>query len=230
MKSQTIEQTIKAAQNFEQINLDRDQRQKRAGFAVGGAGLLIAVLAIAAVIVMLPLKQTRVDLYVLDKAAGVISKVSEFTEEAISGDLATSKLLSETYLDLREKYNYFSLQDDYNAIQAYNSDSVNKEYIDLFNGPKAPDVIYNKADYLVKTEVISDFITEATDPDKLATIRFKKSIRNVKTGSVNTEFWVARITFRFVDTKSLSEEQRRINKLGYIVTSFDAIQEHGVTQ
>lgn len=45
--------------------IERDKRATKAGFVVGGMGLLIAVLALVAVVVMLPLKQTDVELYTL---------------------------------------------------------------------------------------------------------------------------------------------------------------------
>ncbi|HEE1316009.1 TPA: type IV secretion system protein, partial [Klebsiella pneumoniae] len=38
---------------FEQQMIDRDKRATKAGFVVGGVGLLIAVLALVAVVVML---------------------------------------------------------------------------------------------------------------------------------------------------------------------------------
>ncbi|GFV90246.1 hypothetical protein TNCV_4379611 [Trichonephila clavipes] len=39
---------------------------------------------------------------------------------------------------------------------------------------------------------------------------------------------VARITFHILPTKDLTEEQREINKLGFVVTSYEA-EENGVT-
>ncbi|WP_258861727.1 VirB8/TrbF family protein, partial [Klebsiella pneumoniae] len=49
---------IAESRTFEQQMIERDKRATKAGFVVGGVGLLIAVLALVAVVVMLPLKQT----------------------------------------------------------------------------------------------------------------------------------------------------------------------------
>ena len=57
---------IAESRTFEQQMIERDKRATKAGFVVGGMGLLIAVLALVAVVVMLPLKQTDVELYTLD--------------------------------------------------------------------------------------------------------------------------------------------------------------------
>ena len=54
---------IAESRTFEQQMIERDKRATKAGFVVGGVGLLIAVLALVAVVVMLPLKQTDVELY-----------------------------------------------------------------------------------------------------------------------------------------------------------------------
>ncbi len=56
---------IAESRTFEQQMIERDKRATKAGFVVGGMGLLIAVLALVAVVVMLPLKQTDVELYTL---------------------------------------------------------------------------------------------------------------------------------------------------------------------
>ncbi|MCP5705824.1 type IV secretion system protein, partial [Klebsiella pneumoniae] len=53
---------IAESRSFEQREIERDKRAAKAGFVVGGAGLLIAVLAVAAILVMLPLKETTVEL------------------------------------------------------------------------------------------------------------------------------------------------------------------------
>lgn len=222
-----ISKTIHTARSFEEHELKRDQRDKKVCFFIGGTGVLIAVLSLVAVIVMLPLKQTVNDLYVLDKAAGVISKVSRFTEEAISSEQATNEILSANYLELREHYNYFSLQDDYNRVQVYNSDDVNREYLALFNSNQSPDIVWKKAETTVRIHILTKFITDATDPDKLATIRYQKIIRNVKSGTERTETWVARFTFRYVPTKKLTDDQRRDNGLGFIITSYETAKENG---
>ncbi|EAT7562813.1 type IV secretion system protein [Salmonella enterica subsp. enterica serovar Newport] len=225
--SDKVKKEIEAARSFEEHNLKRDERDKKVGFFIGGTGLFIAILSIIALIVMLPLKQTIVDLYVLDKTAGIIYKVNQFTEEAISTEQATDKVLVASYLELRERYNYFSLQDDYTRVQAYNSDDVNREYLAFWNSKQAPDVVWRKAENTVRIKILTQFITEATDPDKLSTIRYQRIIRNVKTGNERTEIWNARITFRYVPTETLDKDQREINGMGLIITSFENVEESG---
>lgn len=52
------EQSVIAdSRTFEQKMIERDKRATKAGFMVGGAGLLIAILALTIVVLLLPLKQ-----------------------------------------------------------------------------------------------------------------------------------------------------------------------------
>ncbi len=66
---------IAESRTFEQQMIERDKRATKAGFVVGGMGLLIAVLALVAVVVILPLEQTDVELYTLDNHAGRVEHV-----------------------------------------------------------------------------------------------------------------------------------------------------------
>ena len=50
--------------------IERDKRATKAGFMVGGTGLLTAMLALIALVLMLPLKQTVVELYTVDNHTG----------------------------------------------------------------------------------------------------------------------------------------------------------------
>ena len=78
-----------------------------------------------------------------------------------------------TYITLREGYNYPSLQYDYETVQLYSSNTVKDDYLRLYNSDMAPDKIYHNNGSYVAIEVISNIISDATAPDKLASVRFK---------------------------------------------------------
>ncbi|HGV1669825.1 TPA: VirB8/TrbF family protein, partial [Escherichia coli] len=50
----TEQKLIADSRSFEQQMIDRDKRATKAGFLVGGAGLLIAILSLIAIVIMLP--------------------------------------------------------------------------------------------------------------------------------------------------------------------------------
>ncbi|MGL5384327.1 MAG: virB8 family protein [Serratia sp. (in: enterobacteria)] len=216
---------IAESRNFEQHMIDRDKRATRAGFAVGSVGLLIAVLAVGAVVVMLPLKQTDVELYTVDNHIGRVEHVTRSSQSSLTAEAAYQKAMTANYVKLRERYVYASLQDDYLTVQIYNSPQVNNDYLALYAGKNAPDHVYNNGANTVKVDIISNVITEGTDPDKVATVRYKKNIRRLADNSIRTEYWDARFTFHSTPDKEMKEEEREANPFGFTVTSWQADRE-----
>ncbi|CNI37532.1 TriG protein [Yersinia thracica] len=205
--------------------LTRDARDKKVGFFIGGVGLLIGVLGLTAVLLLLPLKHTELELYTVDNTTGRVEKVTHVKEEDVFSQVAMAKAFAANYVKLRESYNYFSLQRDYDTVPLFGSDEVNADYLAFFNSKNSPDTVYQKAAYVVEVEIISNVVSEATAPDKLAQIRFKKTTRRVADGSKKIEFWNARVTFRYVPDKALTEAQREANPLGFTVTSYQRDKE-----
>ncbi|HAO8262964.1 TPA: type IV secretion system protein, partial [Escherichia coli] len=95
----------------------------------------------------------------------------------------------------------------------------------LYNSDMAPDKIYHNNGSYVAVEVISNIISDATAPDKLASVRFKKTTRNFTTGQVSVSYWTARVTYRFEPEKSVKSSSRELNPLGFTVTSYQTDRE-----
>lgn len=186
---------IAESRTFEQQMIERDKRATKAGFVVGGMGLLIAVLALVAVVVMLPLKQTDVELYTVDNHTGRVEHVTRTSKTSLTATEAYQKAMAANYVKVRERYVYPSLQDDYETVQVYNAPQVNDDYLALYAGKNAPDKVYKNGAHTVKVEILSNQITDATAPDRVATIRYKKIIRRLADNSTRNEYWDARFTF-----------------------------------
>ena len=65
----------------------------------------------------------------------------------------------------------------------------------------------------------------ATGPDNLATLRIKRTIRRIADNSVKTDVWNIRLTYRYVPHQQLTDSQREVNPLGFIVTSYQRDKE-----
>ncbi|MBS8788007.1 type IV secretion system protein, partial [Escherichia coli] len=111
------------------------------------------------------------------------------------------------------------------TVQIYNSPQVNDDYLALYAGKNAPDKVYNNAAHTVKIEIISEQITNATAPDKVATVRYKKIIRRMADNSIRNEYWDARFTFHSDPEKEMSDVEREINPFGFTVTSWQTDRE-----
>ncbi len=222
MTEQTL---LDDARSFEQYISDRDKRAMQAGFFIGGVGLLAAILALTAIILMMPLKQTQVELYTVDNQTGRVERVTRTSRTSLTADMAYQKAMAANYVKLRERYIYPGLQDDYETVQIYNSPQVNSDYLALYAGPNAPDKVYQGSAYSVRVEILSSMITGGTAPDKVATLRYKKIIRRLVDNFTRTEFWNARLTFNADPTRAMSDAAREVNYFGFTVTSWQADRE-----
>ncbi|WP_233980134.1 VirB8 family type IV secretion system protein [Pectobacterium versatile] len=219
------ENIITSSRTFESVLLEKDEREKKLAWRIAAIGFALAAMAIIALIILLPLKTTEIELWSVDKQTGRYEYMTRIKEQNISTEKALAQALAAHYVRLREGYNYFALQRDYDDVQLFNSDSVNRDYLDGFNSNQAPDVIFNKAEYVVSIDIISNVHATATDPDHLATLRIKRTIRRIVDNSVKTDVWNIRLTYRYLPRKQLTDSQREVNPLGFIVTSYQRDKE-----
>lgn len=219
-----LKKILATSMNFEEKMRDRDERSKKVAWSVAiAAGVLLAG-CIVALILMLPLRQTDVALYTVDSHTGRARFVTRVNERDLPAEEALGKAFAANYVNLRERYNYFSLQHDYDTTQLFGSEQVNADYLDWFNSSQSPEV-YQDAANVVDTEVISNVVTPATAPDMLATLRLKRTIRHVADGMTRVEFWDIRLTYHYLPQKALTEAQRESDPLGFIVTSYQRDKE-----
>lgn len=220
------EQTLIAdSRTFEQQMIERDKCATKAGFIVGGVGALIAILALIVVVLILPLKQTVVELYTVDNHTGRVEHVTRTSKTHLTAEAAYQKAMTASYVRLRERYVYPSLQDDYATVQIYNSPQVNDDYLALYAGKNAPDKVYQNGAHTVRIDILSNQLTDGTDPDNVATLRYKKTIRRLADNSTRTEYWDARLTFHSAPDREMSDTEREVNPFGFTVTSWQADRE-----
>jgi type IV secretion system protein VirB8 len=219
------EKVLASSRTFETVILEKDAREKKVAWLMAAVGFILAAMAIVALIILLPLKTTEIELWSVDKQTGRYEYMTRIKERDISSEESLAHTLAANYVKLREGYNYFSLQRDYDDVQLFNSDSVNKEYLAGFNSDQAPDVIFNKAEYVVYVDFISNVHAPATAPDHLATLRIRRTIRRIADNSVKTDVWNIRLTYRYLPRKQLTDSQREVNPMGFIVTSYQRDKE-----
>jgi len=219
------EKLIASSRTFETALLEKDVREKKLAWLIAAVGCLFTALAFTTLLILLPLKTTDIELWSIDKDTGRYEYMTRIKEQDISTEQALAHALAARYVTLREGYNYFALQRNYEDVQLYSSDSVSKDYLDWFNSDQAPDIVFNNAEYVVYIDIISNVHAAATSPDSLATLRIKRTIRRIADSSVKTDFWNIRLTYRYLPRKQLTESQREVNPLGFIVTSYQRDKE-----
>jgi type IV secretion system protein VirB8 len=223
--SELTAKALSDSRSFENAILERDMRMKKAGWIVAALAGLLLVFALAALILLLPLKTTTVELYTLDRQTGRIERVTTVGEDKLDTSEVLNLSQTASYVKRREGYNYFALQQDYRETQMFNSDEVNKEYLDWFNSPDAPDAVFQQAAYVVTVEVLSNVPSEGTGSSMVEMLRIKRTIRKVKDNTETYDYWTVRMTYRYFPQKKMTASEREVNPFGFIVTSYQRFKE-----
>lgn len=212
------------AKSFETIlSLQKDLLANRAWkvcYFLMGVCIFLVVIILAIAL----LQEKEIVLIRVDNRTGEAEILTKLTEKEITKDEAISKYFASRYLTLREQYNYFSLQNDYEIVQLFSSPAVKDEYLSIYDRPDSPDNVFGE-DFNVKIEVIAISIEPATEPCYLAAIRFKKRITDLKNNKSKEKFYNARLTFSFSLEEELTEKARLHNPLGFKVMSYQVSPE-----
>ncbi|MFK3708761.1 virB8 family protein, partial [Klebsiella sp. NPDC088457] len=161
----------------------------------------------------------------VDYHTGRVEHVTRVSKTHLTAEAAYQKAMTASYVRLRERYVYPSLQDEYATVQIYNSPQVNDDYLALYAGKNAPDKVYQNGAHTVRIDILSNQLTDGTDPDDVATLRYKKTIRRLADNSTRTEYWDARLTFHSAPNREMSDTEREVNPFGFTVTSWQADRE-----
>ena len=216
--------TPEQAKSFETIlTLQKDLLAARAWricYILAGFCLLLTLIVLTLVLT----QEKEIVLIRVDNRTGESEVLSKLRETSSTQDEAVEKFFTSRYLALREQYDYFSLQHDYEMVQLFSSDLVRNDYLKIFEGSDSPDKVYGE-NFNIKIDIISITISPATEPSRLASIRYRKKIFDIVNNKTREKFYTARIVFDFDPEKKVSEKFRLANPLGFKVLSYQTSPE-----
>jgi len=151
----------------------------------------------------------------VDNATGAVDVVTTMRQSETSYDEVVDKYWLNLYVLNRESYDYNTIQQLYDTTALLSSADVQKEYGALFEGVTARDeVLNNRTRIIVKVRSVT-----LSKSGGSAVVRFTTQNKN-SNGSVDpTKNFIATIGYTYVYAP-LSEDDRRINPLGFQVTSY----------
>ncbi|WPH23877.1 virB8 family protein [Variovorax paradoxus] len=216
----SVENYLHEAQSWE---LDRSRRAERSttiAWAVATSAALIAVLAVAAVSGLTPLKEPVPVLIRVDSSSGMVDIVPTYEGTTDIEQVVTRNLL-QNYVIARERYFYGTAEADYELVASQNSPRLNQEWATLWaaDNPASPLTVY-KDGTSIRAQVRSvTFLKLESGKDKLAQVRFARSTRAGGTGEEQTSHWVSTIEFAYVPP-STDNKLRSLNPLGFRVVEY----------
>jgi len=208
---------IGAAKAFESAEIVRVHKSAKIAWRICGACLLITGLSVGAVAGLTPLKETRPYVVKVDNNTGLTEIVTVMkNKEQTYGEIIDKHWLSQ-YIQYRESYDWVTIQDSYDATMLFSSPEIQAAFAKIYNdNPQAPHkILKNQYKVVAKVKAIT-FIGNT------AQIRFEKRMIPV-VGDLSKEFptenMIATVGYEYAN-QPMSEEARRINPLGFQVTSY----------
>ena len=186
----------------------------------GVLGLGLALAQSITLLLLLPLK-TTVPFLVKEETSGAVTTVTKLGgESSLTYSEAVRKYFIGKYVSSRETYDQADLLQNYRAVELM-SDAPERSVFHgqiATNNPTSPLAVYGaNAKRYVRIKSIS-FLS-----DHSAQVRFTALERRGTSPDKQSD-WIATLSFTFAGVSS-SEEDRLINPLGFVVTSYRMDQE-----
>lgn len=177
----------------------------------------VCVALVAAIVLMMPLKQTEPYVIQLDKATGMATVLSI----ANTSDIPVSELMDKYWLKeyvlARESYDYRTLEQDYYLTRELSMPNVFEPYASQFGQRKDSLEMRLKDSKRITVELLS----LVPNGNGVATVRFVKTTKDTTTGTEEARsVWTARIGYEYMPTFKADEAHRLMNPFGFKVTTY----------
>lgn len=218
VENPTVEKTdFDPAINWESSRILSVEKSERRAWKVAFSAVGVAVLAIGAIAMMMPLKESVPYVIRVDNSTGIPDIVTTITDKAVTGDEVMDKYWLAKYVRARETYDWYTLQNDYNTVGMLSSRNVGAGYAQLFEGANALDKQYGK-----NVQATIDVVSVVPTGKNTGTVRFIKTTKRTDQQGApgNVTKWVATISYEYRATARLKESARLVNPFGFQVLSY----------
>lgn len=199
-------------------------RSVRTAWRVAIGACVLAVAAILALVLLMPLK--RVDPFVIrvDNTTGIVDVVPVLTGQADMPEVVTRYFLDH-YLTVCERFTFATAESDYEECSSFHAPARHQEWMTLWDrsNPDSPLNRY-KDGSSVRVQVSSiTFFKRGSGTEDLAQVRFVKAHRTGN-GNEQRSYWIATVQYVY-GAPSKDPRMRRWNPLGFKVVDIRTEEE-----
>lgn len=206
---------IQSAAEFEKTRIQSIKRSNKIAWSITGVAVLMTVMSVGAIMMLTPLKRVEPFVLKVDNSTGMVEIVTTMKErEASYGEVIDRYWLSQ-YIQYRESYDWWNVQDYYNAAMLLSAPAEQLKIADFFGSPAAPYKVL-KDQVRVKTKIVSISWVGST-----AQVRFEKHVQPLDKYAEKTapQRLIATINYRYLSTPQ-SANDRLVNPLGVQIESY----------
>jgi type IV secretory pathway component VirB8 len=223
----STEKAFEAALSWEASRIEILEKSEQRAWNFAKISLGLAGLAVFAIAVMMPLKETKPYVWRINGETGLPELITELTEKSVSGNEASDKFWLSKYVGTRERYDWYTLQADYDAVGLMSSPEVGADYGQLFKGEKSKDKVLGN-----KNRVDVKIVSVVPTGNDNGTIRFTTTQKRVDmpTDPGEVRRWVATVAYKYQPEAKMSEADRLVNPFGFTILTYRVDPEIGGSQ
>ncbi|KAF0170096.1 MAG: type IV secretion system protein VirB8 [Alphaproteobacteria bacterium] len=190
-------------------------------WVAAGIATTIAVLSLAAVVLVLPLKEYAPYVIEVDRTTGHLEVMRALTPGAQAPDEAITEANLVRWIVARETYDPADIRTRFDEVRRTTRGDALADYRRLWtpDAPTNPVVRWGHGTRITTTVKAVSLLKPDT-----AAVRYVLTRIDDVTGATFTSHWVAIVSFRYADTP-MRVRDRWTNPLGFEVTGFRADQE-----
>ncbi|MBD8051068.1 virB8 family protein [Limnohabitans radicicola] len=209
--------------SFEADLASRSYRSERLAWILVATLVVIMGMAVAAVLVMLPLKQTIPYYIFLNKESGATQAVVVNEPTSISTNEALARHWLSRYVSARERYVYRLQQEDVDFVMTTSAPLIAREVVQLYEGPTGKDKVLKET----VEERISILSVQVT-PGIMGrgTVRYQKiTWRAGMREPESVKTYVADVAFEWIPVNGWGTKDLLMNPLGFSVVAYRTTEE-----
>jgi len=208
---------------FENDRVEQSKAMTKIAFIVAAVMAVITLLAISALAVMSPLKETIPYLLRVDNATGHtdILRPMEDAKSTTYGEVLDRYWLK-IFITARNGYEWESVQNNFNIVKLMANANVFTAYTLYVTGEESPVNIFSDKKIIEISDQQVTFLPKISKESNIAQIRFTRKVKTIgglpATGYEPT-LWTATVTFDY-KAEIKTAEDRDLNPLAFRITSY----------
>lgn len=203
------------ATDWDHDQAKRTKESEQRAWKVAGAFGVIALLSVGSNFMLFPLKQIEHNIIRVDSVTGIVDVQRVMKDGKETYNEATDKYWLWQYVRNREGYLHFMFEEQYKTVGLLSAQTLQQMYYEETKqqNPNSPLNRYGANQVKLKYGSIN-FIGKG-----VATVRFTKSVTDVRGRTTLPTYWIATIKFRYIKAPE-TETERNINPLGFQVSEY----------
>lgn len=217
--TKSLDEYFDRARRFDQDRVIAANRSRKVAWAIAGLSGCVALVAVAALAGLTPLKTVEPFVVRVDNSTGIVDVVSGLKSGPLEYDEAVRKWFAARYVRAREGFAASEAEESFRAVMLMSAATEQARFAAFFNGrnPESPQNIYGeRATVRIKIKTI------ALIGSNVMQVRYLRTM--TRGDEVNQTHWIATLTYSFVNAP-MSEQDRLVNPLGFLVSDFRADPE-----